>query len=91
MSNVVRMLKVGATITEVVVMLPRESEEMPQVIQALQSRKSVILNLTQMMPEQAQRALDFIAGGTYSISGNQERIGKSIFLFTPNCVQIKRL
>jgi cell division inhibitor SepF len=41
-----------------------------------------------MDPDQAQRAVDFVAGGTYAIDGHQERIGESIFLFTPNCVQV---
>jgi cell division inhibitor SepF len=48
----------------------------------------VVLNLTIMDPDQAQRAVDFVAGGTYAIDGHQERIGESIFLFTPNCVQV---
>jgi cell division inhibitor SepF len=61
---------------------------MPQVIQALRERKSVVLNLTIMDPDQAQRAVDFVAGGTYAIDGHQERIGESIFLFTPSCVQV---
>ena len=68
-------------------MEPRSFEEMPQAIQALRERKSVVLNLTIMDPDQAQRAVDFVAGGTYAIDGHQERIGESIFLFTPNCVQ----
>jgi len=46
------------------------------------------LNLTIMDPDQAQRAVDFVAGGTYAIDGHQERIGESIFLFTPSCVQV---
>ena len=41
-----------------------------------------------MDPDQAQRAVDFVAGGTYAIDGHQERIGESIFLFTPSCVQV---
>ncbi len=90
MSNVVRLPSAINSIIEMVVMKPREFEEMPQVIQALRDRKSVILNLTMMTPEQAQRAVDFVAGGTYSIEGNQERIGQSVFLFTPSCVQLKR-
>ena len=61
---------------------------MPQAIQALRERKSVVLNLTIMDPDQAQRAVDFVAGGTYAMDGHQERIGESIFLFTPNCVQV---
>jgi cell division inhibitor SepF len=61
---------------------------MPQAIQALRERKSVVLNLTMMDPDQAQRAVDFVAGGTYAIDGHQERVGESIFLFTPNCVAV---
>ena len=41
-----------------------------------------------MDPDQAQRAVDFVAGGTFAIDGHQERIGESIFLFTPSCVQV---
>ncbi|MFP3787051.1 cell division protein SepF, partial [Burkholderia sp. SIMBA_024] len=33
-------------------------------------------------------AVDFVAGGTYAIDGHQERVGESIFLFTPSCVQV---
>jgi len=88
MSNVIGMPGAVNGISEVVVMEPRSFEEMPQVIQALRERKSVVLNLTIMDPDQAQRAVDFVAGGTYALDGHQERIGESIFLFTPSCVQV---
>jgi cell division inhibitor SepF len=88
MSNVIGMPGATNGISEVVVMEPRTFEEMPQVIQALRERKSVVLNLTIMDPDQAQRAVDFVAGGTFAIDGHQERIGESIFLFTPSCVQV---
>jgi cell division inhibitor SepF len=88
MSNVIGMPGVANGISEVVVLEPRSFEEMPQVIQALRERKSVVLNLTIMDPDQAQRAVDFVAGGTFAIDGHQERIGESIFLFTPSCVQV---
>ena len=88
LSNVIGMPGAVNGISEVVVMEPRSFEEMPQVIQALRERKSVVLNLTIMDPDQAQRAVDFVAGGTYAIDGHQERIGESIFLFTPSCVQV---
>ena len=51
-------------------------------------RKTVILNLTMMEPDQAQRAVDFVAGGTFAIDGHQERVGESIFLFAPSCVTV---
>jgi len=88
MNNVIGMPGASNGISEVVVVEPRTFEEMPQVIQALRERKSVVLNLTIMDPDQAQRAVDFVAGGTYAIDGHQERIGESIFLFTPSCVQV---
>ncbi|NJK99557.1 MAG: cell division protein SepF [Spirulinaceae cyanobacterium SM2_1_0] len=87
-SNVIGMPGTTNGISEVVVIEPRSFEEMPQVIQALRERKSVVLNLTVIDPDEAQRAVDFVAGGTYAIDGHQERIGESIFLFTPSCVQV---
>ncbi len=75
--------------SEVLVMEPKTFEEMPQVIQSLRDRKSVVLNLTMMDAAQAQRAVDFVAGATFTIDGHQERVGESIFLFTPNCVQVR--
>lgn len=88
MSNVIGMPGAMNGISEVLVLEPRTFEEMPQAIQALRERKSVVLNLTIMDPDQAQRAVDFVAGGTYALDGHQERIGESIFLFTPSCVQV---
>lgn len=75
--------------SEVLVMEPKSFEEMPRVIQSLRDRKSVVLNLTMMDAAQAQRAVDFVAGATFTIDGHQERVGESIFLFTPNCVQVR--
>ena len=65
----------------------RSFDEMPRAIQALRERKTVILNLM-MEPDQAQRAVDFVAGGTFAIDGHQERVGESIFLFAPSCVTV---
>ena len=87
-NNVVSLPSAVDKMTEMMVMKPRELAEMPQVIQALLERKSVVLNLTLMEPEQAQRAVDFVAGGIYSIEGDLARIGKSVFLFTPSCVHL---
>ncbi|WP_019500808.1 cell division protein SepF [Pseudanabaena sp. PCC 6802] len=88
MSNVIGMPGASNGAAQVILMEPRSFEEMPQAIQALRERKSVVLNLTMMEPDQAQRAVDFVAGGTYAIDGHQERIGDSIFLFAPSCVQV---
>ena len=75
---------------EVLIMEPHSFEEALGAIQALWSGKSVLLNLTMMTPEQAQRAVDFIAGGIYALDGYQERLTESIFLFTPSCIPITK-
>lgn len=90
-SNVIGMPGLANGISEVIVIEPHSFEEMPQVIQALRERKSVVLNLNVMNPEEAQRAVDFVAGGTYAMDGHQERVGESIFLFTPSCVKVSTL
>ena len=87
-SKVVGMPGISSSASEVSLMEPRSFDEMPQAIQALRERKTVILNLTMMDPDQAQRAVDFVAGGTYAIDGHQERVGESIFLFAPSCVNV---
>ena len=43
-------------------MEPRSFDEMPRAIQALRERKTVILNLTMMEPDQAQRAVEVEEG-----------------------------
>ncbi|WP_044106607.1 cell division protein SepF [cyanobacterium endosymbiont of Epithemia turgida] len=90
-NNVIGMPGIPSSIAEVVVVEPHSFDEMPQVIQILRERKSVVLNLNVMDPEEAQRAVDFVAGGTYAIDGHQERIGESIFLFTPSCIKVSTL
>lgn len=87
-TNVIGMPGMSSTAAEVTLMEPRSFDEMPRAIQALRERKTVILNLTMMEPDQAQRAVDFVAGGTFAIDGHQERVGESIFLFAPSCVTV---
>ena len=87
-SKVIGMPGISSANSEVNLMEPRSFDEMPRAIQALRERKTVILNLTMMEPDQAQRAVDFVAGGTFAIDGHQERVGESIFLFAPSCVTV---
>lgn len=87
-NNVIGMPGRANGISEVVILQPRSFEEVPQAVKLLRERKSVILNMIMMDPDQAQRSVDFVAGGVFAIDGHQERLGENIFLFTPNVVQI---
>jgi cell division inhibitor SepF len=73
---------------EILMVEPRSFEEIPEVVTALKERKSVILNVSLMDAESAQRSVDFVAGGAYAIDGRQERLAETVFLFTPSFVQI---
>ena len=57
--------------------------DVSKIVQSLKSDEVIILNLTMMDVDQAQRSVDFVAGGTYCANGHQERIGESVFLFCP--------
>jgi cell division inhibitor SepF len=90
-NNVVGMPGMVPGVSEMVLIEPRSFEEMPQVIDALRQRKSVILNMTLIRQEEAQRSVDFVAGGAHAIDGHYERIGDNIFLFTPSCVHVSSI
>jgi cell division inhibitor SepF len=87
-NNVIGMPSRANGISEVVILQPQSFEEIPQAVRILRERKSVILNMMLMDPDQAQRSVDFVAGGVFAMDGHQERLGENIFLFTPNVVQI---
>ena len=61
-SKVVGMPGIANSSSEVSLMEPRSFDEMPQAIQALRERKTVILNLTMMDPDQAQERLILLLG-----------------------------
>jgi cell division inhibitor SepF len=87
-NNVIGMPNRLGGVSEVIILQPHSFEEIPQAVSLLRERKSVILNMMLMDPDQAQRSVDFVAGGVFAIDGHQERLGENIFLFTPNVVQI---
>jgi cell division inhibitor SepF len=75
-------------IPEIVIIEPLDSLEASSAIQALRQWKIVILKLSKLEPNQAQRVVDFITGGTCAINGHTQLISEYTFLFAPNCVQI---
>lgn len=87
-NNVIAMPGASSFQSELVIMEPYSFQEVPAAIMALRDRKVVVLNLGNLDAEEAQRSVDYVAGGTFALDGHQERIGKCVFLFTPHSVQI---
>ena len=73
---------------EVVVMQPAKFEAVQEAVIALRDHATVLLNLSSLPPDQAQRAADFMSGGAFALDGQQVRIGELVFLFAPHFVQL---
>ncbi len=75
---------------EVMVFEPRSFNESITIVEALKSKKTVILNLQLLDREQSQRIVDFLCGCTHALDGSQRKIGESVFIFTPSNVNISQ-
>jgi len=89
--NIIGLTPHAAQGNEMVIVEPRSFDDALAVVEALRNRRAVIINLTGLDTEQAQRLIDFVSGATHAIDGNQERVGEGIFLFTPSNVVINSL
>jgi cell division inhibitor SepF len=74
--------------SEMILLQPQSFDEMPDAVAALRERRSVILDLTMIDAEHAQRCADYVAGGAFAMDGHYRQLGAGVFLFTPNSVYI---
>ncbi len=68
---------------EVMVCEPRSYEDSISIVKHLKDRKTIVLNLHLLDKEQALRIVDFLCGATHALNGSQQKIGDSVFIFTP--------
>jgi len=54
----------------------------------LKNNNVVIVNLENNKKELSQRILDFLSGAIYALNGHTQKIGKEVFIFTPNNIKI---
>ncbi|MBM7855994.1 cell division inhibitor SepF [Desulfohalotomaculum tongense] len=74
---------------KMVVCRPDNFNDIRQVADNLKERHSVVVDLTELDVEQAQRVLDYLSGVVFAIGGNASKVGSGIFLFTPSNVSIE--
>jgi cell division inhibitor SepF len=86
--KVVGMPRLAPGQSEMILMQPQSFDEMPDAVAALRERRSVILDLTMIDLDHAQRCADYVAGGAFAMDGHYRQIGHNVFLFTPNSVYI---
>ncbi|MBO5947779.1 cell division protein SepF [bacterium] len=73
---------------EVLVCEPRSYDESVDIVKHLKERKTIILNLHLLDKDQSLRIVDFLCGATHALNGNQQKIGDTVFIFTPNNVSL---
>lgn len=73
----------------VVLSEPRSYDDAQEIADNLRNRRPVVINLQRARPDQAMRIVDFLSGTVYALSGSISKIGPSIFLCTPDSVEIQ--
>lgn len=73
---------------EVRIIEPRSFGDTTQIVKQLLDQKTVVLNLHLLDKEQSQRTIDFVCGAAYALSGSPQKVGDTVFVFTPNSVQL---
>ncbi len=72
----------------IIVYEPKVYEDSLSISGELRQGNPVVINLKHLDPSEGTRLIDFVCGTAYAIDGHMVKIGESIFLFTPNKIQI---
>ncbi|MBF0713621.1 cell division protein SepF [Gemella sp. GH3] len=73
---------------EVILREPLVFADSKDIIDDIKANKVVILNLTKLDLQTADRLLDFIYGGMYAIDAKLKIIGEEIYLCVPKGVEV---
>ena len=76
---------------DVVVLMPEHFNDALEAVLAVREQRTVVLNLSRLTPELAQRATDLVSGGVHALDGQQQRISEMVLLLAPAGVAIHRL
>jgi len=56
------------------------------IVLAVREQRTVVLQLDQLEPIEAQRVVDFVSGAVHALEGRSARLGETTFLFAPSWV-----
>ena len=73
---------------EVRIIESRSFGDTTQIVKMLLEQKTVVLNLHLLDKEQSQRTIDFVCGAAFALGGSPQKVGDTVFVFTPNSVQL---
>ncbi len=83
-------MDLGATygMPQVEVFHCRGFDDAESIALAVRERRTVVLQLAQLEPMEAQRVVDFVSGAVHALEGRSERLGETTFLFAPSGVAV---
>ena len=80
----------GDWLPEVVVFHPTRFEDAQEIVMAVRELRTVLVHAAAMDRNEAQRLIDFVAGGVAAIDGHAESLDDLTFVFAPEVMEITR-
>lgn len=80
----------GDWLPEVVVFHPTRFEDAQAIVQAVRELQTVLVQASAMNRQEAQRLIDFVAGGVVAMDGHAECLDELTFVFAPEIVTLSR-
>ena len=80
----------GDWLPEVVVFHPTRFEDAQAIVQAVRELQTVLVHASGMDRQEAQRLIDFVAGGVVAMDGHAECLDELTFVFAPEIVTLTR-
>jgi len=75
-------------LSEIKVIEPRIYEDSLTISTYLRENKPVVVTLKYLDKAASKRLIDFVCGTAYAINGHMMKIGDSVFLFSPEHIQL---
>ena len=75
---------------EVVVFHPTRFDDAQAIVMAVRDMQTVLVHASAMPPDEAQRLIDFVAGGVAAMDGQAQSLDELTFVFAPEIVTITR-
>ncbi len=87
--NVVSLQSVQKSSSSKVILVEAKSySEAQDITDNLKNKRAVVVNLQRLSYEEGRQIVDFLSGAVYALGGDIQKIGSSIFLCTPDNVEI---
>jgi cell division inhibitor SepF len=72
----------------VILKKPTEFQDIMEIVDAVKSRRIIVMNITEVEARVAQRMIDYIVGACYALNGSFEEVEKCVYVFAPDGVEV---